>query len=178
MAQAEFPHDRWVRFVVEVEGAEPVTALALPALMDGRIVIKRLLIAAEHVDSVVVSRFPIGELEQLLNTAQIRQAVEEAPPNAGLSKPVEEALSTDNDPVRQVREAERAPRPRLRRPTGADPDGFYALVAEAYEEAAIGRKVIAATLAEESGAPIATVYRWIAEARRRGHIPPARRGKR
>lgn len=65
----------------------------------------------------------------------------------------------------------------LRRPDGTNPDGFYQQVAAAYSEAVLATSKPAKVLAEEAGVPVGTVHRWIREARRRGHLPPARRGR-
>jgi hypothetical protein len=69
-------------------------------------------------------------------------------------------------------------RPRLGRPTGDDPDGFYGLVAEAYREyATTTGRAAAAAIAAEAGVPVTTVHRWVREARRRGHLPPGKQGR-
>jgi hypothetical protein len=63
------------------------------------------------------------------------------------------------------------------RPSGTDPDYFYKLVGDHYRwHSAISHKP-AAKMAEASDVPVTTVHRWIREARRRGFLPPARRGK-
>ncbi|MEU4235110.1 hypothetical protein AB0F17_63490 [Nonomuraea sp. NPDC026600] len=64
----------------------------------------------------------------------------------------------------------------LRRPDGSDPDTFYQEVAQAYRSAAMESQRPAAVLAEEAGVPVTTVHRWIREARRRGSLPPGRKG--
>ena len=69
---------------------------------------------------------------------------------------------------------ERAP---LRRPTGADPDGFYQQVAEAYQAFVGETSRQAKAMAEGAEVPVTTVHRWIHEARRRGYLPPARKGR-
>lgn len=72
---------------------------------------------------------------------------------------------------------ERRQRKRLTRPDGADPDEFYPLVARAYFEYAPKTRAPAKEIAAEAGVPVATAHRWIREARRRGFLPPARKGK-
>jgi len=67
--------------------------------------------------------------------------------------------------------------PRLSRPDGSDPDAFYRGVAEAYNAAVARTDKPAKLLANQADVPVPTVHRWIAEARRRGFLPPARRGK-
>lgn len=68
-------------------------------------------------------------------------------------------------------------RPKLTRPDGADPDAFYQRVADAYREYAPVTSKPGARIAEEAGVPIGTARGWIREARRRGKLPPGRKGK-
>lgn len=70
-----------------------------------------------------------------------------------------------------------AKRDRLTRPDGSDPDAFYRAVAEAYREYLTTTKAPATAIAEEADVPVGTVYRWVREARRRGHLPPGERGR-
>ncbi len=70
-----------------------------------------------------------------------------------------------------------AERPRLTRPDGSDPDGFYALVGAAYREYAPRTRAPAVEIAKEAGVPVATARSWIREARRRGKLPQGRKGK-
>lgn len=65
----------------------------------------------------------------------------------------------------------------LRRPDGTNPQEFYRRVAAAYSEAVLATSKPAKVMAEEAGVPVGTVHRWIREARRRGYLPPARRGR-
>lgn len=65
----------------------------------------------------------------------------------------------------------------LTRPDGSDPEGFARRVAEAYNAATITTASPAKVLAEEAGVPVTTVHRWIREARQRGALPPARKGR-
>lgn len=67
--------------------------------------------------------------------------------------------------------------PKLSRPDGSNPEAFYKLVAQAYNAAVARTDKPAKMLAEQADVPVPTVHRWIAEARRRGLLPPARRGK-
>jgi hypothetical protein len=65
----------------------------------------------------------------------------------------------------------------LGRPDGMDPEVFYARVARAYGEYAEQTHAPARAMAEEADVPVGTVHRWIREARRRGFLPPARKGR-
>lgn len=67
--------------------------------------------------------------------------------------------------------------PALARPDGTDPHGFYRLLAEHYRSAVATTPKPAVRLAHAAGVPVPTVHRWIAEARRRGFLPPARKGR-
>ena len=67
---------------------------------------------------------------------------------------------------------------RLKRPKGRRlPADFYEHVARAYREAVAAGLNPRKTLATDSDTPADTVARWVAEARRRGHLPPAQPGK-
>lgn len=72
---------------------------------------------------------------------------------------------------------ERPSRPRLSRPGKEGPDEFYALVARAYAEYAPRTRAPAKEIAAEAGTPISAAHRWIREARRRGFLPPAQKGR-
>ncbi|MGH3942519.1 MAG: hypothetical protein ACRDTG_28630 [Pseudonocardiaceae bacterium] len=68
-------------------------------------------------------------------------------------------------------------RARLTRPDGQDPDNFYRLVAHVYRDHVASTRAPAKELAEEAKVPVTTAHRWIREARRRGFLPPASKGK-
>jgi hypothetical protein len=80
-------------------------------------------------------------------------------------------------PELNLTEEARSSREPLRRPDGTDPEGFSARVAEAYREYSMQTRGPAVMIAAEAGVPVATVRSWIREARRRGKLPPGRRGK-
>jgi hypothetical protein len=65
----------------------------------------------------------------------------------------------------------------LNRPDGKDPEGFYRRVAEAYRSAAAESSRPASLLAQEADVPVDTVRTWLREARRRGFLPPGRKGR-
>lgn len=68
-------------------------------------------------------------------------------------------------------------RRQLTRPDGVDPDEFYQAVASAYGGYAVQSNAPAKLIATEAGVPVGTAHRWIREARRRGFLPPARKGR-
>ncbi|SRR6266508_1588559 len=61
---------------------------------------------------------------------------------------------------------------------GAKGDEFYRQIGAIYGKAAMNSTRPAADLAEVWKMPITTIHRWIREARRRGHLPPAEQGRR
>jgi hypothetical protein len=61
---------------------------------------------------------------------------------------------------------------------GPKGDGFYRFVGEVYGKAATVSTRPAAELAKAWEVPVTTVHRWVREARRRGHLPPAEPGRR
>lgn len=96
---------------------------------------------------------------------------------------VDEAIGTETlrtFPIRQIEAMLNAgdpdpDRPRLVRPDGTDPDEFSQAVARAYNAYAVTGPRPALGMAREAGVPLATVNRWIREARSRGALPPTRR---
>jgi hypothetical protein len=92
---------------------------------------------------------------------------------------IQEWIETGAKPaIIDLRRRAAAKRPRLSRPRSRRlDDDFYGLVADAYRGAVVNGLPPSKTLAEDSETPPGTVNRWIAEARRRGHLPPAEPGK-
>mgnify|MGYP000947187112 CR=1 FL=1 len=80
----------------------------------------------------------------------------------------------DADEVYATSDETREP---LKRPTGQEPDEFYRRVAEAYTEVIRQTRAVAPVLAEEADVPVRTVHGWIRESRRRGFLPPGKRGR-
>lgn len=74
-------------------------------------------------------------------------------------------------------ERSRGPSLKLRIPTDRKrPDSFYRQVAERFQWLAERGSQPAKELAAANDVPVTTVHRWIKEARRRGILPPVRRG--
>lgn len=67
--------------------------------------------------------------------------------------------------------------PPLRRTSGMVPEEFSRLVAEHYRHWARFTPHPATAMATEYGVKLPTVHTWIREARLRGHLPAAQRGK-
>jgi hypothetical protein len=141
----------------------------------GRLVITELYLARERVDTATLRALPLGRLEALANaspfTEEIRAKLNDAP------RPGVEPLSPEPRPRWQSRKFTSRD-PHLVVPKGTKPDQFYKEAAELYTELAATSRRPAAVLAERSGVATATVHRWIAEARKRGFLLPAERGRR
>lgn len=65
----------------------------------------------------------------------------------------------------------------LKPPMDGLTDEFLDDLAAAYRELVVAKRAPAPAIAEQTGRPVGTVHRWIGEARKRGHLPPAQRGK-
>ncbi|MEU1736519.1 hypothetical protein [Streptosporangium sp. NPDC020145] len=142
---------------------------------EGRWVVTGMFIEGEAIASDTLRKIPLGRLEALANTdlASLALTLEQAgapPSDGGLTLDDLRSLASAA-PVPTVR------RPPLRRPDGTDPDAFYREVATAYASAAAESSRPAAVLAEEASVPVTTVHRWVREARRRGLLPPGKKGK-
>jgi hypothetical protein len=144
----------------------------------GRLVITELYLARGRVDSFTLRALPLGRIEALANARPMSEEIR-ARMNEPL-RPGTEPISPNPRPRWESWEI-KSPTPHLphlRVPKGTKPDQFYKEAAELYAELASVSRRPAADLAEQSGIPVASVHRWIAEARRRGHLPPAGRGRR
>ena len=126
----------------------------------GRLVICELYLAREQrVDSAALRALPLGRIEVQVNAF----AGEIRPHLKGVPRPGVEM---------------QPPQPQLDVPAGRKPDAFYRRVAEVYAELALLSRRPATDMAEASGVSAASVHRWVAEARRRGHLPRAEPGRR
>lgn len=142
---------------------------------EGRWVVAGLLIEGKAITGETLRRIPLARLEALANTdlASLALTLEQAG-----APPSDDGLTLgDLRSLAGVAPAPTARRPSLRRPDGSDPDAFYREVATAYASAAAESSRPAAALAEEAGVPVTTVHRWVREARRRGLLPPGKKGK-
>jgi hypothetical protein len=170
---------------------------------NGRLVITGLYLHADEISPAVLRAISISRLEAALNAspdvatqppfdteseeedaaqepslAELRRRASNAQEQRGrlgLADSVEQALPIT--PILGSTRSAKATRAPLTRPDGRDPDGFYARVADAYREYAPHTRAAAAEIAREANVPVTTVHRWIGEARRRGFLPPARKGK-
>lgn len=153
--------------------------------VDGRAVIKELYVHSDVITPATMRAIPIGRIEALVNSGSeefrtsdpiVRHAG--ASVAAGIHSSKDTPLSELRDRVpTAATEKNVAPREPLTRPDGSDPDGFYRRVAAAYNEAVLTTSKPAKVLAEEAEVPTTTVHRWIREARQRGFLPIARKGR-
>lgn len=65
----------------------------------------------------------------------------------------------------------------LKAPGSQLTDEFLAALAAAYNDLTAHKVAPAPAIAEQTGAPVRTVHGWVAEARKRKVLPPARRGR-
>lgn len=146
----------------------------------GRRVVRELVIRDQRIDSNTLKTLPIGWIESLVNSPDPREKIAEQDRHGSKLGLVLTELDLLIDAMASApAEAFSAgpPREPLTRPDGTDPNLFYRSVAEAYTDVLRRTSAIAPVLAEEAGVPVATVHRWIGEARRRGFLPPARKGR-
>jgi hypothetical protein len=144
----------------------------------GRFVITELQLARERVDSATLRALPLGRIEARANSFPIAEEI-----RAKLNEPLQPGVEPQSPELRPRWEPRKiiSPTPHLTHlavPKGTKPDRFYKEAAELYTELAKQSRRPAADLAERSGVSVASVHRWIAEARRRGYLPPASIGRR
>lgn len=182
---------------LRIRGEPAVRVLAKFEERDGRGVVTRLLIVGDGLDSQTLRALPLSRAESVANHPLYgfaRGISNEIDPEAlrdlaerGELFPAEFA-AIDEALDSFVRKAPRphpdwewdeseATRKPLQRPDGTDPDGFSRQVAAAYGAAVLRTSAPAKALAEEAGVPVGTVHRWIREARQRGHLAPAKKGR-
>lgn len=169
---------------------------------DDRLVLTRLVLDAAHVDSELLRSIPISRIEATARMVDLddpdgllahgltrRDHTRQGELILTLRDPDGRLVAVDDEIGRYIHgtreppqrpvpgEAEPSGRMPLRRPDRSDPEGFSRMVAEAYNEAVQTSHRPATLLAAEAGVPATTVHRWIREARQRGFLPPARRGR-
>lgn len=185
----------WIE--LRLRGDEAPRVLAKFEEREGRGVLTTLILTGGRLDSSMLRSVPMGRIESAVNHPKYGFAGGSAPP---LDPDVERSLADRghlfpaefraiDKALRSFLEKQPAavpgvqvaykgtPREPLSRPDGTDPDSFYRQVAAAYNSAVMEGPAPAKVLAEEAGVPVTTVHRWIREARTRGHLPPARKGR-
>ncbi|GAA3078263.1 hypothetical protein [Streptosporangium carneum] len=137
---------------------------------DGRWTVTGVLVEGEAITSDTLRKISLGRLEALANTDLAALA---------LSLEQQEQPEDDQLTLGELRALAAAPASSARTPLGR-PDGsdaFYQEVARAYASAAAESSRPAVVLAQEAGVLVSAVHRWVREARRRGHLPPGKKGK-
>ncbi len=159
-----------------------------PRERDGRLMITELYLHAAEITPEILRGLSVRRLEAELNAAPRLEPGQPYPMGAAVLADFLRSTTDETEPSlaglrgRAREQAQQAPpkepdRPRLTRPDGASPDEFYPRVAAAYSQHALLTTAPAKEMAAEAGVPITTVHRWIREARRRGFLKPARKGK-
>lgn len=164
----------WVCYSTDTPGLYAFARLAEDAR--GQLVVRDILVSSEdHMRAIDLQSVKIGQIEREVNAWPDWQREMFLKPPAERDAFIE-AFRKGMTRKRESQSVkpEQSDRPKLTRPDKSDPEGFYKLVARAYREAAAKTAKPAPMLAEEAGVPVATVRRWIAEARRRGQLPPGR----
>jgi hypothetical protein len=145
------------------------------ARRDGRTHVTGMLAVGGGVGSRTLRAIPLAQVESMLNHPEFVDpgGESEEQPLSDLVAPLLERTEVGASSRRFIPRE----RPQLGRPDGSDPEAFYRLVAQAYNDAVLTTTAPARELADEAGVPVTTVHRWVAEARRRGFLPPARQGR-
>jgi hypothetical protein len=152
-------------------------------------VITDVYVHAPEVTATVLREAPLGQLGLIMNLLGNWDPDTIADANKQMGQQVLLLDDSSRDPsLARLRDRARTAgpdlpvykvgsRPRLSRPDGSDPRGFYELVGIAYREYAPQTRAPAVAIAAEAGIPVATARGWIREARRRGNLPEGHKGK-
>lgn len=160
----------WVAYRTDIPGLYAFARLVPDK--NGTLVVRDLLVSAdERLSATDLQAAKLGQIERQVNSWPL--SLREAPLSAPQERDgfIERFRSLIPGAIQAAPE-----RPTLTRPGGQPPNVFYARVAEAYRAATCETSRVAPLLAKDAGVPVATVRGWIAEARRRGHLPPGKRG--
>jgi hypothetical protein len=171
----------WVRYY-DSQHPEPVW-VRVEATPDKRLVIRELYLNAdndlesERIDSDQLRRLSPARIEARLNEqpekALILERIDQAP------GPEEPRGPTKRTPMVRSETSVHVHGEGLVPPPGRPrPDSFYQQVAEDYLAAASVSARPSVNLARGAGVPVSTVRGWVAEARRRGFLPPGQKGRR
>jgi hypothetical protein len=181
-----FKPDRWVSLQPHQLHPDPDNADGVHVRVreqDGRLVITDMYIHAPAITPEILRGISVSRIEAYLNTYKATPGDEVMEslcallaarlPDDGESEPsLAELRQLIPAPVTETPD-----RPRLTRPDRTPPDEFYPRVAAAYVEYAPQTRAPAKKIAAEAGVPVTTAHRWIREARRRGFLSAASKGK-
>ena len=171
----------WVRYY-DSQHPEPVW-VRVQATPDERLVIRELYLSAdndlgsERIDTDQLRRLSPARIEATLNSpvekALILERLDQAP------GPEEPRGPTKRTPMVRSETSVHVHGEGLVPPPGRPrPDSFYQQVAEDYLAAASVSARPSVNLARGADVPVSTVRGWVAEARRRGFLPPGQKGRR
>jgi hypothetical protein len=170
----------WVRYY-DSQHPEPVWVRV--EATDERLVIRELYLSAdndlgsERINTDQLRRLSPARIEATLNSpvdkALILEHLGEAP------GPKEPRGPTERTPMIRGKTTAHVHGEGLVPPPGRPrPDSFYQQVADDYLAAASVSARPSVNLATAAGVPVTTVRGWVAEARRRGFLPPGQKGRR
>jgi hypothetical protein len=171
----------WVRYY-DSQHPEPVWVRVQPT-PEGRLVIRELYLNAdndlgsERIDTDQLRRLSPARIEARLNEpsskALILERIGQAPGSKEPRGPTERSPMIRGKTTVHVHGEGLVPPPGRPRP-----DSFYQQVAEDYLAAASVSARPSVNIATAAGVPVTTVRGWVAEARRRGFLPPGQKGRR
>lgn len=179
-----FAPEGWVR-IRSIEGG-PVAYLQLR--LSGKDVSSRFNVHAtlmaddEPIGARAWRRVPFDWVEELANqeprrSILLKKSAAGAPAMSALEAyfaqehALEVSLTIDNE-----QDDSYEPEP-LSKPEGKLTDAFLRDLAVSYRALTARKIPPAPALADQTGAPVRTVHRWVSEARARGFLPPARKGR-
>jgi hypothetical protein len=171
----------WVRYY-DSQHPEPVWVRVQPT-PEGRLVIRELYLTAdndlgsERIDTEQLRRLSPSRIEATLNTpgdkALILDRIGKGPGPKEPRGPAKPSPMVRGSVSGHVHGEGLVPPPGRPRP-----DSFYQQVASDYLAAASVSVRPSVNLAKGAGVPVSTVRGWVAEARRRGFLPPGQKGRR
>jgi hypothetical protein len=169
----------WVRYY-DSQHPEPVW-VRVEETFGGRLVIRELYLSAdndlgtERLDSEQLRRLSLARIEARVNQSKelVLKTIDKEPGRKEPRGPAEPfPMVRGQTAGRMHGEGLGPPHPRPK------PDSFYQQVAQDYLDAASVSARPAVNLAKGAGVPVSTVRGWVAEARRRGFLPPGQKGRR
>jgi hypothetical protein len=171
----------WVRYY-DSQHPEPVW-VRVQATPDERLVIRELYLSAdndlgsERIDSDQLRRLSPARIEATLNSpsskALILERIGTAPGSEEPRGPAKPSPMIRGEGGGHMIGEVLVPPPGRPRP-----DSFYQQVASEYLAAASVSARPSVDLARGAGVPVSTVRGWVADARRRGFLPPGQKGRR
>lgn len=175
--------DGWARYGL-ADTPDAVVAARFSPDPDGYLRVTALMVLGDPaVTAGLMRQVPIARMEAGINApgADVIRRTLLADPEEGVEW--DKALAGFRATRQRKEKRRKAPAHspadlRLPRPDGQDPGAFYERVAAVYAAAVQRSSKPAVDIADASDVPVATVRRWILEARRRGHIVRASASRR